>query len=73
MMTLIALAITVTFFYSAAVTFGLPGKTFYWELATLIELFLPPFSISKILSLKLKTVGMSKLLKGSSKTKMSGL
>jgi len=40
MMTLIALAITVAFFYSVAVTFGLPGKTFYWELATLIDIML---------------------------------
>ncbi|MFW5887763.1 MAG: copper-translocating P-type ATPase [Bacteriovoracia bacterium] len=40
MMTLIALAITVAFAYSGAVTFGLPGKTFYWELATLIDVML---------------------------------
>ncbi len=40
MMTLIALAISVAFFYSAAVTFGLKGKTFYWELATLIDIML---------------------------------
>jgi len=40
MMTLIALAITVAFTYSAAVTFGLSGKTFYWELATLIDIML---------------------------------
>lgn len=40
MMTLIALAITVAFFYSTAVTFGLSGKTFYWELATLIDIML---------------------------------
>lgn len=40
MMTLIALAITVAFAYSAAVTFGLSGKTFYWELATLIDIML---------------------------------
>ena len=40
MMTLIALAITVAFSYSVAVTFGLPGKTFYWELATLIDIML---------------------------------
>ncbi len=40
MMTLIALAITVAFFYSALVTFGLKGKTFYWELATLIDIML---------------------------------
>ncbi|WP_394347102.1 copper-translocating P-type ATPase [Thermococcus peptonophilus] len=40
MMTLIALAITVAFSYSVAVTFGIPGKTFYWELATLIDIML---------------------------------
>jgi Cu2+-exporting ATPase len=40
MMTLIAIAITVAFIYSAAVTFGLPGRTFYWELATLVVVML---------------------------------
>jgi P-type Cu2+ transporter len=40
MMTLIALAISVAYFYSAAVTFGLPGMSFYWELATLITIML---------------------------------
>ncbi len=40
MMTLIALAISVAFFYSASVTFGLKGRTFYWELATLIDIML---------------------------------
>ena len=40
MMTLIGLAISVAFFYSAAVTFGLSGRTFYWELATLIDVML---------------------------------
>ncbi len=40
MMTLIALAITVAFVYSAAVTFGLEGSPFYWELATLIAVML---------------------------------
>ncbi|WP_211255085.1 heavy metal translocating P-type ATPase [Palaeococcus ferrophilus] len=40
MMTLIGLAITVAFSYSVAVTFGVPGKTFYWELATLIDIML---------------------------------
>ncbi len=40
MMTLIALAISVAFLYSLAVTFGLPGKPFYWELATLIDVML---------------------------------
>ncbi len=40
MMTLIALAISVAYVYSAAVTFGLPGRIFYWELATLIDVML---------------------------------
>lgn len=40
MMTLIALAITVAYVYSAAVTFGLQGSPFYWELATLIAIML---------------------------------
>lgn len=40
MMTLIAMATTVAFAYSVAVTFGLPGMDFYWELATLIVVML---------------------------------
>jgi Cu2+-exporting ATPase len=40
MMTLIAVAITVAFGYSTATTFGLQGKTFFWELATLIDVML---------------------------------
>jgi len=40
MMTLIGLAITVAYVYSAAVTFGLDGTPFYWELATLIAIML---------------------------------
>ena len=40
MMTLIALAITVAFIYSLAVSLGLDGKPFYWELATLIDIML---------------------------------
>jgi len=40
MMTLIALAITVAYVYSSAVVFGLEGKTFFWELATLIAVML---------------------------------
>ncbi len=40
MMTLIALAIGTAFFYSTAVTFGLPGKVFFWELVTLIDVML---------------------------------
>ena len=40
MMTLIALAISVAYVYSAAVTFGLPGTVFFWETATLIDIML---------------------------------
>ena len=40
MMTLIALAISVAFFYSSAVVFGLTGKVFFWELVTLIDIML---------------------------------
>jgi Cu2+-exporting ATPase len=40
MMTLIALAISVAFFYSSAVIFGLKGEVFFWELATLIDIML---------------------------------
>ncbi len=40
MMTLIGMAITVAYGYSTAVTFGLPGMPFYWELATLIAIML---------------------------------
>lgn len=40
MMTLIALAIVVAFVYSASVVLGLPGKVFFWELATLIDIML---------------------------------
>jgi Cu2+-exporting ATPase len=40
MMTLIAVAITVAYTYSLAVTFGFPGDDFYWELATLIDVML---------------------------------
>ncbi len=41
MMTLIAVAITVAYSYSAAVVLGLTGqKVFFWELATLIDVML---------------------------------
>lgn len=40
MMTLVALAISVAFFYSVAVVFGLQGMDFFWELATLIDIML---------------------------------
>jgi len=40
MMTLIALAISVAYFYSTATVFGLQGVDFFWELATLIDIML---------------------------------
>ncbi len=40
MMTLIAVAVSVAYFYSSAVVFGLSGKVFFWELATLIDIML---------------------------------
>jgi Cu2+-exporting ATPase len=40
MMTLIGLAISIAYFYSSLVVFGLPGSVFFWELATLIDLML---------------------------------
>ncbi len=40
MMTLIALAISVAYVYSAAVVLGLSGQVFFWELATLIDVML---------------------------------
>ncbi|MGM0568797.1 MAG: heavy metal translocating P-type ATPase [Elusimicrobiota bacterium] len=40
MMTLIALAISVAYFYSSSVVFGVEGKLFFWELATLIDIML---------------------------------
>ncbi|UCF65383.1 MAG: copper-translocating P-type ATPase [bacterium] len=40
MMTLIAVAISVAYFYSSVVVFGIPGKIFFWELVTLIDIML---------------------------------
>ncbi len=40
MMTLIALAISVAFIYSAAVTLGYEGHALWWELATLVTIML---------------------------------
>jgi Cu2+-exporting ATPase len=40
MMTLIGLAIFVAYFYSSSVVFGVEGKVFFWELATLIDIML---------------------------------
>jgi Cu2+-exporting ATPase len=40
MMTLIAVAISTAYLYSSAVAFGLQGKVFFWELATLIDIML---------------------------------
>jgi len=40
MMTLVAVAITVAYAYSAATVLGLAGMPFFWELATLIDIML---------------------------------
>ncbi|WFO76324.1 cadmium-translocating P-type ATPase [Desulfurococcaceae archaeon MEX13E-LK6-19] len=40
MMTLIGVAISVAYFYSSMVVFLIPGKMFFWELATLIDIML---------------------------------
>lgn len=40
MMTLIGIAISVAYFYSSAVALGVPGKSFFWELVTLIDIML---------------------------------
>lgn len=40
MMTLIAIAISVAYFYSLAVSLGVEGEPFYWELATLLDVML---------------------------------
>jgi len=40
MMTLIAVAITVAYGYSAVVALGLRGSVFFWELATLVDIML---------------------------------
>lgn len=40
MMTLVALAITVGYTFSVAATFLFPGESLYWEIATLISVFL---------------------------------
>src|SRR3989338_3601943 len=40
MMTLISVAIAPAYLYSSAVVFGLSGKMFFWELATLVDIML---------------------------------
>jgi len=40
MMTLIAVAVSVAYVYSSLVVFGLSGRVFFWELATLIDIML---------------------------------
>jgi Cu2+-exporting ATPase len=37
MMTLISVAVATAYLYSGAVVFGLTGKMFFWELATLVD------------------------------------
>src|SRR5690554_7888798 len=48
MMTLVAIAISVAYFYSTAVVFGLQGMDFFWELATLIVIMLLGHWLEKI-------------------------
>lgn len=40
MMILISVAFTAAYLYSSVVVFGLAGKMFYWELATLVDIML---------------------------------
>ena len=40
MMPLVAVAITTAYLYSSAVVFGLTGRMFFWELATLVDIML---------------------------------
>ena len=40
MKTLVSVAIATAYFYSSAVVFGLSGKMFFWELASLIDIML---------------------------------
>ena len=40
MMTLVTVAITTAYLYSGAVVFGLTGKMFFWELASLVDIML---------------------------------
>ena len=40
MMTLVAVAISVAYFYSSATVLGAPGMPFFWELATLVDVML---------------------------------
>ena len=40
MMTLIGVAVTTAYLYSSAIVFGLQGKPFFWELASLIDIML---------------------------------
>ena len=40
MMTLVAVALSIAYFYSSAVVFGLPGGVFFMELVTLVDVML---------------------------------
>lgn len=62
MMALISLAISVAYFYSAAVTLGFRGEVFFWELATLIDIML----LGHYLEMK-SVMGASQALKKLSK------
>ncbi|MFW6364318.1 MAG: copper-translocating P-type ATPase [Spirochaeta sp.] len=73
MMTLIALAITVAYIYSAAVTFGLDGSPFYWELATLIAIMLAGHWIEmrSVLSASSALEKLAQLMPGEAHRKVS--
>ncbi|MFH1644746.1 MAG: HAD-IC family P-type ATPase [bacterium] len=62
MMTLIALAISVAYLYSTAVTFLIEGKTFFWELATLIDIMLLGHIIEMAATMK-ATFNIEQLIK----------
>lgn len=40
MMTLVSLAISVSYLYSVAIVLGLPGHDFFWEMVTLVDIML---------------------------------
>lgn len=64
MMTLIAVAISVAYFYSGAVVLGLEGRYFFWELATLIDVMLVGHWIEmrSVMSASRSLEGLAKLM-----------
>jgi Cu2+-exporting ATPase len=74
MMTLIGFAITVAYVYSAAVTFGLAGSPFYWELATLIAIMLAGhwIEMASVLSASSALEKLAQLMPGEAHRKRGG-